>query len=200
MGAVTVLWVGIGAAAVRTGFALTGDLPLSRLAHESGGRMLFGPSLVVASVLFVIFCIEVRRRYPVGRGFTTLMVSAMAGQFVAGVIPIGTAGTSNPLHVAAGLLLGAAIPLFLWRFAAGQQPGRWRLTAYTLFLAEAVASVAGVALSQQGVAALAEVVPAVFFHLWVVVVTVHDRAAATEGTRLPPGRIEPIRRTADGRL
>ena len=166
--AIAVLWIGIGVAVVRTGFDLLGALPLSRLAADGRAEPIFGPSLVVAALLFVLFCVDVTRRYPVGRAFPVVMVAAMAGQLVTGVVPIGEPGESDPVHVAAGLTLGGLIPVFLGLFALAQPAGPWRETAVRLFVAQLAATVVGVALSGSGRAALAEMLPALLFHVWVV--------------------------------
>jgi hypothetical protein len=129
---------------------------------------------MVAALLFVAFGSDVQRRYPVGRGFGAVLVTAMAGQFVAGAVPIGDTGESDPVHVVAGLILGGLIPVFLCLFATGQRPGAWRRTAFRLFAAQAASTAVGIGLSRLGVAALAEALPALLFHVWVVVVTVHD--------------------------
>ena len=173
MAAVGVLVVGIGAAIVVSGFAVGGDLPISHMANDDRAGPIVGASLVIAAVLFIVFCFDVRRRYPVDRAFVPVMVTAMAGQFVAGVVPIGAMGQSNPIHVVAGLILGELIPVFLGLFAAAQPAGAWRRTAMGLFGAQALATVVGILLSQRGIAAVAELVPALVFHLWVGVVTMH---------------------------
>ena len=190
MAAIAVLWVGIGVAVLRTGFEVLGDLPLSRLAADGRAEPIFGPSLVVAALLFVVFCVEVTRRYPVGRAFAVVMVAAMGGQLVAGVVPIGAPGESDPVHVAGGLVLGGLIPVFLGLYAVAQPAGPWRRTAIGLFLAQLAATVVGVALSGAGRAAVAEMVPALLFHLWVVVVTLHepDRPPTPSTSRGARGR------------
>ena len=109
--AVAVLWSGIGLSVLRTGFAVSGDLPLSRLAEDGRASAIFGPSLVIGALLFTVFCLDVRRRHRAGPAFAVVMVTAMAGQFVAGVVPIGAAGKSDPVHVVAGLVLAASSPV-----------------------------------------------------------------------------------------
>ncbi|QXC60918.1 DUF998 domain-containing protein [Aquihabitans sp. G128] len=180
--AVAVLWAGVGASVVRSGLPLAGALPLSRMAGDDRSSWLFGPALVVAAVLFLAWCTDVVRRHPVDLAFTVLMVAGMLGQMVAGIVPIGPEGSSDPVHVSAALLLGISIPVFLWRFAATQPTGPWRRTATRLFALQAAATVVGIGLSQAHVAPLAEILPALAFHLWVVVVTLHDPVAPGQPT------------------
>ena len=174
--AVAVLWIGIGASVLRTGFDLLGPLPLSRLAEDERAVDLFGPTLVAAGLLFLAFAVHLWSSYPTGRGFLLLMTLGMIGQVVAGMVPIGAVGHSDPVHVVAALALGASIPLFLWRFAAAQAPGPWRRWTWALLWLQVAASAIGIALSRRGVAPLAEIVPAATFHLWVLTVAFGPRA------------------------
>jgi hypothetical protein len=169
--AVAVLWTTQAVLVGVVGFDLLGERPLSDLAlHEDVG-FVFGVGLGVAAVLFVVFLAHLRRRYPVGTASSLAMVVAMAGQFVAGVVPIGGAGIGNRVHVIAALILGASIPVLMWRFAADQRPGAWRRRCYGLFWLEAAACGVGITLSQNQVAPLAEILPALAFHAWVGMVT-----------------------------
>jgi hypothetical membrane protein len=167
---VLALWVGIGAAVARTGFSLFGSQPLSRLANDGRARLLFEGSLVLAALLFLAFGLLLARTEPVGRGFAPLLATGMIGQLIAGIVAIGPAGQSNPLHVVAGLVLGGTVPVFLWRYSVAQRAGRWRRTAMLLFVAQATATLVGIVLSRLGVAALAEIVPAAGFHVWILMV------------------------------
>jgi hypothetical protein len=186
--AIAVLWVGIGVLVLVTGFPVAGDRPLSRLAGEGGGGAAFGPVLVAAGLLFIAFAADVVRRRPGTWPFGAVMVVAMAAQIVTGVVPIGPDGQSAPVHVVAGLVLGGLLPVVLALYALGQAPGRWRRVAWGSAGLQVVATVAGLVLSGRGLAAVAEIVPASTFHLWVVAVTIHARADVENPTPAPsPG-------------
>lgn len=174
--AVAVLWSTQAALVVAGRFDLLGTRPLSDLALGGTG-FVFGAGLVVAAVLFVMFLTWLRSRHRVGLACSASMVVGMAGQLVAGVVPIGGAGTSNRVHVTAALILGASIPVLMWRFAADQPRGAWRRRCYGLFWLEAAACVAGVTLSRNQVAPLAEILPALAFHAWVGVLTLANPTA-----------------------
>lgn len=150
---------------------MLGDRPLSYLALEADVGFLFGVGLMVSAVLFVTFHRHLRLRYRLGVAFSVAMLIGMAGQFIAGVVPIGGTGTASRVHVVAALTLGASIPMLMWRFAADQPPSAWRRWCYGLFWLEVVACVAGIALSRNRVAPLAEIMPALAFHAWVVTAT-----------------------------
>ncbi len=171
MAAVVALWSTQMFLVVALGFDLVGDRPLSDLALDADIGFLFGVGLTLSAVLFIAFLRYLRHRYLLGAAFSLAMLVGMSGQFVAGVVPIGGTGTASRVHVAAALTLGASIPVLMWRFAADQPPGVWRGRYYGLFWLEAAACAAGITLSRNQVAPLAEILPALAFHVWVAVVT-----------------------------
>jgi len=94
-------------------------------------------------------------------------------------------GPDRRIHTAAGIALGLSLPLLLWRYAAAQPPGRWRRQSYALLGLEVASCVVGVTLSALGLAVVAEVVPAVSFHLWVIVVALRWPAWAGSVVEAP---------------
>lgn len=178
--AVLVLWSTQALAVSRTAFDLVGERPLSDLVNRPGGEWLFPIGLVVAAVLFLVFLGYIRTTYLVGAAFTIAMAVGMTGQLVAGILPIGGDGWVGRTHVISALVLGASIPVLMWRFAADQPPGPWRTRCYRLFWLEALACAIGIVLSRRHVAPLAEILPALAFHLWVFVVTLAAAGPAAQ--------------------
>lgn len=176
LAAVATLWTTIGAATLLEGFDLLGPRPLSWLGTEPGSALLFSGGLAAAALLLVGFHEHVRARYPVTPGFSAAMLVGLAGQLVAALVPIGGGEASHRVHTTSALVLGASLPVLMWRFAASQPPGRWRRVAYWLFWGEAAACAAGLWLSGPISAPVAEILPASFFHLWIVVLTVAPMA------------------------
>jgi hypothetical protein len=169
--AVAALWSTQAVLVVAVAFDVVGDRPLSYLALEADIGFLFGWGLVVSAVLFVMFQRHLRHRYRLGVVFSATMLVGMAGQLIAGVVPIGGTGMASRVHVAAALTLGASIPVLMWRFAADQPSGAWRRWCYGLFWLEVAACATGIALSRNHVAPLAEILPALAFHAWVAATT-----------------------------
>jgi hypothetical protein len=169
--AVAGLWCALGAASLVSGFPLFGVRPLSWLAADRASSGLFSTGLIVGGLLMAAFHGHVRARFPVGAGFSVAMLGGLAAQLVAAVVPIDGDPTAHRVHTAAALVLGTSLPVLMWRFAAAQRPGRWRLVSYQLFCLEVVACAAGVVLSRRSVAPMAEILPAACFHLWVAVLT-----------------------------
>jgi hypothetical membrane protein len=177
--AVGVLWSTQLVLIAAAGFDLVGDRPLSDLALAPDVGFLFGGGLVVSAVLFAAFQAYLRHRYRLGAAFSVVMLVGMAGQLIAGVIPIGGAGPASRVHVTAALVLGASIPVLMWRFAADQASGAWRRWCYGLFWLEVAACAAGVSLSRIHVAPVAEILPALVFHAWVATTTLVRRDHVT---------------------
>jgi hypothetical protein len=185
--AVATVWLALLAATAVARFDLLGGRPLSYLGTQSSSAALFAIGLAVPALLLTAFHFSVRERFPVAPGFSAAMLAGLAGQVVAAFVPIDGAGALHRIHTTSALVLGASLPLLMWRFAAGQPQGRWRRLAYALFWAEAAACAAGVLLSSLGRGTVAEIFPAVVFHAWVVTVSL-----ASSGSPAPaPG-------TADG--
>ena len=186
LAAVTVLWVTLGAGTLLTGFDLLGERPLSYLGSQHPSAVLFSGGLLVGALALVAFHRHVRARYSVPTLFSVAMLVGLVGQVVAALVPIGGDGLGHRVHTTAALVLGASLPLLMWRFAASQPGGSWRRLCYGLFWAEAAAVAVGLHLSARMVAPLAEILPAAVFHLWIVAVTVLDAdtppsTAATAG-------------------
>lgn len=174
--AVAVLWTTVGVGMWRTGLAVTDDRPISYLGTDPRAMVLFRGGLIVATVLLVGFAWVVERRLARPTGFFVVFLVGMVGQAVVATVPIAGEGASHAVHTTGGIVLGLSLPLLIWRFAAGQSPGRWRRQSYGLTWLEVAGVVAGVALSRARRAVIAEVLPAVVFHLWIIVVTVRWRA------------------------
>jgi hypothetical protein len=177
LAAVVVLWTTLAAGSLLADFDLLGERPLSHLGTERASALLFSGGLVVAALLLVGFHTYVRDRFPVSPTFSVAMLVGMAAQLVAAVVPIGGAGLAHPVHTTSALVLGASLPVLMWRFAAAQPAGAWRRASYGLFWAEALACALGLWLSARSVAPVAEIVPAAVFHFWILAVTrAADRA------------------------
>ena len=184
--AVVVVWTSLGLGSVLAGFDLLGDRPLSHLGAEGPAVLLFSGGLALSAVLFVGFHQYVRHSFPVAKTFSVAMLVGMAAQVVAAVFPIGGNDSAHRVHTTSALLLGASLPVLMWRFAASQPPGPWRRRSYALFWAEAAACAVGLWLSARGVAPLAEIVPGAVFHSWILAVTLAPPGLAAVASG-PPG-------------
>ena len=176
----------------QAGLDVTDDRPISYLGTDPSTMALFRGGLIVATVLLVGFAWAVERRLARPTGFFGVFLVGMAGQAVVATVSIAGEGALHAIHTTGGIVLGLSLPLLMWRFAAGQPSGRWRRQSYGLMWLEVAGVVAGVALSRAGRAVMAEVLPAIVFHLWVFVVTARWRAwchAPPYSSPIAPARV-----------
>ncbi len=183
--AVATLWVCVSVGMYRTGLGFFGDRPISYLGTDPRSAMVFRGGLLLAAGLMAGFAWFVFDWFAARRSFLVAFVVGLVGQVVAAVVLLSGPGASHAVHTAGGLVLGASLPILMWRFAAGVPSGgrhsvrarsRRRIQSYGLYWFEVAACVAGVALSASMRAPIAEIVPALAFHVWVGVVTVWSTA------------------------
>lgn len=188
MAAVVVLWVSVGAGVYRTGLDLLGDLPVSHLGTDPRSAWLFRGGLILAAGLMAGFSWFVFDWFSAPRTFLGAFLIGLVGQVVAAAVPLSGVGASHAVHTAGGLVLGASLPVLMWRFAAGLPSGRRRRAeSYALFWAEIAACIAGIALSSSMKAPIAEIVPAVGFDLWVIAVSIWSLTGPGKGAQPAPG-------------
>jgi len=176
VGAVAVLWVTVIVGMRRVGLGWSDDRPVSYLGDDPATRTLFRAGLLAAAVLFVVFAICLDRRHRVGRGFLAAFLVGQAGQVVVALVPLDGPGAARAVHTTAGIVLGLSLPVLMWRLAAGEVP--WPTAAWVLTGLEVAACAVGVGLSRSMRAPIAEIVPALGFHLWVAVVTAMPTGSA----------------------
>ncbi len=169
--AVVVLWVSIAVALSITSLPLTGSQPLSHLSGQPGSDLWFSGGLALAACLFVAFHGYLRVRFRLSDSFSVFMILGMAAQFVAAVVPIGGDDVRSTVHQVSAMVLGASIPLFLWRFAVDQPRGNWRRLCFALVAVDVAACAVGIILSTRGAVPISQIIQAAAFHLWVVVVS-----------------------------
>jgi len=178
LAAVVVLWVSVATGMYRAGLGFLDARPISYLGTDPRSALVFRGGLIVAAGLMAGFSWFAFERFSAPRSFLAASVMGLVGQVVAAVVLLSGPGSSHGVHTAGGLVLGASLPILMGRFAASALGPRRRIAGYALFLLELAACAAGIALSISGRAPVAEIVPALAFHLWVVVVTVWSATPA----------------------
>jgi hypothetical protein len=187
LAAIVTLWTSLGVGMSRTGLRLSDPEPLSYLGTDPRARFLFRGGLLLGALLLAGFSWFVHQRFTPPWTFLVASLVGLGGQVVAAMVPLSGPGSRPGVHTTAGLILGLSLPVLMWRFAAGQAPGRWRRQSYALFWLEVTACAVGVGLSRSMRAPVAEAVPAGAFHLWIMVVTFHSRRPPPVGAAPGPG-------------
>lgn len=166
-GAVIVLWVGILSAMRAAGLSFYGSMPLSSLGVNEHSDLLFSATLIIAALFLMLFCVYLNIRYKVTRGFTAIFMTGQVAQIVAAIVPFG--GSSKNFHSTAAFVLAFSLPLHIWLFAKSQS-GKLRQLAYQLLWLELACFTLGIGtfVLTNKVAPLAQSLPAVAFHVWLV--------------------------------
>jgi len=180
--AVATLWTTVAAGMALTDLRFLDSRPISYLGTDDRTVVLFRVGLLVAAGLLAAFSFFLRSTFSATPSFLVASLVGLVGQVVAAVVPLSGAGAASAVHTAGGLVLGISLPVLMWRFAAGLPRGGWRDTAYRLCWLEVAACVAGVLLSRAGRATIAEIVPALGFHLWIGIVTARSSGVARGST------------------
>lgn len=181
--AVAVLWSGLLVATALADLDLSGQEPLSYLGTRDSSAVLFTATLAVSALLLAAFHQHVRRRFPVSTGFSAAMLTGLAGQLVAAFVPIAGDPTAHRIHSTSALVLGASLPLLMWRFATAQPVGSWRRLAYGFFWAETAVCLLGLHLSGAVSAPGPEILAAAVFHAWVLTLTFHPMGSSSARIR-----------------
>jgi len=181
LAAVATLWICVGAGMYRAGLGFFDPRPISYLGTDPTAELLFRGGLIVAALLVAGFAWFVWDRFRAPDSFLAATLIGLVGQVVAAVVPLAGHGVGRAAHNAGGIVLGLSLPVLMWRFARGQPPGRRRTQSYRLCWLEVAACIVGVGLSMAGKAPIAEILPALGFHLWILRVTVWSGGARATG-------------------
>ena len=170
---VILLWTTTLLAMLRTGLGLIDSRPLSHLGVDPLSSMLFSTGLVVSSVLFVLFALFARRTYRANKRFLIYFFIGQAGQIIVAVAPYGMDSSYRLIHTVAAFTLAFSLPFLIREFAHSQKVVRYQKLFRYLFLLELVMFVVGMGIftMTRGIAPIGEILPAVGFHIWIIVAT-----------------------------
>ncbi len=170
---VLLLWVGVSIGAYRSGLSLTDSRPLSYIGVSTESALLFNAALLVSAVLFSVYGIFLYKWFKLSRFFLTIFLIGQFSQVVAAIIPYG--GTYKIIHTYAAFTLAGCIPLYILLFVLSKNLKSFKRTAKTLFIAEVVCFIIGIGtfVFIKKVSPLAEILPALPFHAWIVLSTIY---------------------------
>ncbi len=171
--AVFVLWGGILQSMRLAGLSFFSSLPLSKLGVSKRSDFIFGATLIISAVLLMLFCLYLNKTFRVGRKFTVVFMIGQVAQIVAALVPYG--GASKNIHSVAAFVLAFSLPILIWLFAK-TQTGRLRKLANKLFWVELAFFIVGIGtfVLTNKVAPLAQALPAVGFHIWLIALAIYE--------------------------
>lgn len=170
--AVFVVWAGTLMSMYRTGLGLLDARPISILSTEPSSRLLFSGSLVASALLFICFAYYINTKFAVNNTFLKYFIAGQIGQIILALSPYGET-LIGVIHLLAALTLAFSLPLLIKQFMLSQHKSPYQRTYMYLFRLEQIALVIGLGLFvfARGLVPLGEAMPAIGFHLWILVVT-----------------------------
>lgn len=176
--AIAVLWLSLGLGAYLARLPLLGHHPISSLGVNPASATLFSGGLIVTAGLFLIFLVYLNNRFTVSPSFKLVFTVGQLAQIVAALVPFG--GRFRVPHSIAAFVLVFSLPILIWRFASAQPEPSFRRLAWRLFWLELAAFCIGLFtfIFIGRASPIAQALPAIAFHIWVVVLTVRSGATA----------------------
>lgn len=174
--AVLVLWLAIPWGMYVIGLNLFDNRPISYLGVDPKTKLLFDSSLIIAAILMMLFGAQVKKTFHASKSFLTVLILGQLCQVIAAIV--SDSCSMRLVHTTAAYGIAFSLPLLMWRFVVCQPKGYIRRLSNKLFLAELASLIVGIGLFVlvNGVGPFGEILTVVFFHIWVIFITVHWRA------------------------
>ncbi len=170
---VATVWIGISTLMFVGHLKLIDPRPVSYLGVNPSTQVAFSGVLLVSAVLFVGFAFYLAMRLRAGFLFLLFFLVGQIGQVISGLVPIGSETRFGQIHTPAAFTLAFSFPLLITAFTISQlkSPGR-RLYMFLLSF-ELITFTIGIGsfIFTKGVAPLSEILAAIGFHIWIIVVT-----------------------------
>lgn len=170
---VVILWTTTLLAMRRASLGLVDNRPLSHLGVDPLSSMLFSTGLVISSALFIKFALYIMATHRANSRFFIYFLIGQAGQIIVAIAPYGMNSSYRLIHTIAAFTLAFSLPLLIREFARSQGDSQYQPLYRTLFMLELVMFVVGMGIftMTRGIAPMGEILPAVGFHIWIIVVT-----------------------------
>lgn len=171
---VILLWTTTLLAMNRIDLGLVDTRPLSHLGIEPWSSVLFSTGLLVSSALFIIFAFYIKKAYGANQRFLFYFLIGQAGQIIVAIAPYGMNSSYRLVHTVAAFTLAFSLPFLIREFARSQTFTKYNKLFRSLFLIELVMFVVGIGIftMTEGIAPIGEILPAVGFHIWIIVTTI----------------------------
>jgi len=170
---VLILWISITVAMHRAHLGLIDARPISYLGVNSVSQTLFSVSLLISAFLFVTFGYYIKRQFQVTNNFMAYFLIGQAGQVIAALSPYGMHSRYKMIHTVAAFTLAFSLPFLIQQFALSQSTSQHHRLFVFLLRIEQCAFLIGISLFifTEGIAPLGEALPALGFHIWIIVLT-----------------------------
>ncbi len=168
-----VIWTGIIIGMSRVHLGLLDSRPISYLGVNTASRSVFSLCLILSALLFFAFGYYINSKFKIKNKFLLYFTIGQIAQIIAAVVPDTNNSPYKIVHTVAAFILAISLPFLIREFARSQS-GKRRSKIYNrLSHLEQLTFVIGIGLFifTSGVAPLGEALPAVGFHIWIIVLT-----------------------------
>lgn len=171
---IIVLWAAVITGMRRAHLGLVDARPLSYLGVYTNTAQLFTAGLLISSLLFICFAFFVHRYWGTNNRFLFYFLIGQIGQIIAAIAPYGANSRYKLIHTIAAFVLAFSLP-FLIRAFEQSQISRKNHKLYQILVRLEVATFIigmGIFTMTEGIAPLGEALPAIGFHIWIIVLTI----------------------------
>jgi hypothetical membrane protein len=167
---VAIIWLGVGTAMSRAGLRFIDSRPISYLGVTPNTSHLFSITLISSALLFILFGFYLRSKIQTSNKFLVLLI---IGQIIAAITPYGKAEPARSIHTYAAFTLAFSLPLLISAFQNSLKKTSYNNLLKLLVGIECTTFFVGIGLFvfTKGIAPLGEALPAIGFHVWIIVVT-----------------------------
>jgi len=169
--AIIVLWSGISVSMYKAGLGLIDTRPISFAGTEPETSFLFSATLITSAILFGLFGYNIYRKYGCSKWFIITFMLGQIAQVVAALFQYG--GEDKLIHTVAAFTLAGAIPTYMLFFALSIKTLSLRSIAFRFYIIELLFFTVGIGafIFVKGISPLAEILPALPFHAWIIYMT-----------------------------
>lgn len=172
--AIAILWSSVGFSLLLIWFDVLGGMPISYLGVYPDSKLLFNGGLIVSAFLLLVFLYYLNQKLALTKAFKTVFVIGQMSQIIVALTPYDATTIIRPIHTVAGFVLAITLPLGMWLF--GNTPdlsSKMKRVSRQFFMAELAIFIVGISwfvFATRG-AALSEIAVAMFFDIWIIVVS-----------------------------
>lgn len=175
MAAIAILWLSVGFSILLVRLDILGDLPVSYLGVYQQSQYIFNTGLILSASLLIVFVYYLDKRIQLTWAFKSVFIFGQLCQILVALTPYNAPTIVRPVHTVAGFSLAITLPLGIWLFSRTPHlPHPIRRSARVFFFVELVLFVLGIGwfvLAATG-GALAEIVTALAFDSWIIVLSI----------------------------
>lgn len=170
---VVVIWTFVITAMQKADLGLIDVRPISFLGIFPPTSKIFSSGLLISSTFFIIFAFWVAKTYSVKNKFLAFFLLGQIGQVLVAILPYGMESNYKIAHTVAAFALAFSLPFLIFQFYRSQI-GKPHYAQYrALFYFELITFLVGMGIFTltEGIAPLGEALPAIGFHIWIIIVT-----------------------------